>query len=192
MARKTMKINGEKYIVIDQATKEEHELVCELCTVAKELKNHVNTIKKAIVGKINSHLEETAGKYGKDWKGNAHLFTLDETFKIMVKISEKVKFTKEMAIAKQLYDNWIKRISENSNQELIKLVNKTFAVDSKGNISKSRLMSLRKIASEDADKVKADKITDEAIRHLIETAYYTFYEKKDEEWKKIEVNFSAL
>ncbi len=184
--------NGKEMLVMSENKWEEHILVKELCEQALEINDHIMKVKTEMVGRIKDHLEKTAGQYGKHWKGNAKLFTINENYKIAVKISQKVKYTKEMAVAKQLYDSWLNSISENSKQEVKDVFKSTFNIDSKGNISKSKLMTLRKIKSENPDKQKADKIADAAIRHLIDTAYYTFYERDGKDWKRIEINFSAL
>ncbi len=183
--------NGEKVNVVSEERMREHDVVKEICNMASDLNAKVKKIKEYIEKKVDVLLKDAAARHNEEWKGNAHLFTIDETRKVIVKISPRIKFNKEMAIAKQKYDIWLNNMQ--ADTQLRGLVKRVFNVDSDGNIPKSKLMLLRNYESDDEVKKEADAIVDKSIRKEIRKPYITFYEKDDKgNWSRIQLNFSEI
>lgn len=187
---KTMVVDGKEMAVITPERIQEHEVVSFAANEALKLHEHIAKVKEAITQKVQDLLEKTAHLYGESWKGNAHLFDLNENFKVLVKVFPKVKFTKEIAVAMQKYDAWIDNLM--GEHEIKDLVKKTFKTDSEGNIPKGRIMSLLNYESDNPQKKEADEIVKKAIRKEIRKPYYTFYQKDGEIWSRIEINFSEI
>jgi len=183
--------DGKVLHVVPQAKLHEHKTVIEIHDIAVDLRACVMAAKDKIEDKVEQILAETAQEYGEKWKGNARLFTLDEKLKVTVKIQPQVKFDKEMALAKQKYDKWLQQ--QEASSQMRKLVDKTFSVNSDGNIPKSKLMTLRRFDSEDQLKKEADAILDKAKRKEIRKPYISVYQKDDDgNWERIKLNFSEV
>lgn len=191
---KTMEINGKDYVVLPPEKILESECVESVISQVRGLEKTIIKAKEKIVEQVDKLLNDTAQRYGKKWKGNAHLFNLEQTFEVAVKISEKVKMGKELSLANQFYDRWLERISVGSQPAYKKVVNNTFKTDSDGYVCKTQLMKLRKMDGEgDEDKASADELIDKAIIDVIKTKYITFFDVDGDGGKtKIEVNFSAI
>lgn len=183
--------SGEKFKVITEDQMREHDVVIKTFKIALQLHEKIKEAKKPIEDQINILLKDAAARHNEEWKGNAHLFTLDESMKIIVKISPRIKFSKEMAIAKQKYDQWLN--DRQADSQLRGLVKRVFSVDTEGNIPKGKLMTLRQYDCDDETKKEADAIVDKAIRKEIRKPYITFYQKDREgNWDRIQLNFSEI
>lgn len=183
--------NGQVLHAVPSEKLHEHKAVKEVYSLAVKLRDEVKNVKKTVEEKINKVLDETASKYGEEWKGNARLFTLDESLKVMVKVHPLIKFDKQMVIAKQKYDQWLQE--ENASDDLRGFVKKAFRVNAEGNIPKSKLTEIRNYPSQNPRKKEGDEIYDKAKRKEIRKPYISFYEKDAEgNWQRVKVNFSEM
>lgn len=183
-------IDGKEIPVVTEERLAEHEAVKSAIAEAKKLQAMVVEKKKKITGMVDTVLDRIAQKYGEEWKGNAGLYSIDESLKVIVKVSFRILFTNEIAIAKQKYDTWLNSLE--GCAELKRLTKKKFRTDSEGYIPKGPLATLYAFASDDPIKKEADQIYKKAKKLEIRKPYYNFYEKDGNEWKRVEVNFSEV
>jgi len=91
------------------------------------------------------------------------LFSLDRTSRISRKIADQVRFHEDTLMrAKNLIDACVERWEEGSKEEMKKLVALFFSRNAAGDFSRTMLVRLRKIESNDPDWIEAMKLIGEA------------------------------
>jgi len=187
---KTVRLNGQDVPIITEERLAEHEAVEYAIKEIKNLRETTTNFKNKITEKFDQLLDHLAQKYGETWRGNAGLFSLDENQKVIVKVSYKILFTAEIAIALKKYDDWIK--SMEGEEELKNFSRFTSRTDSEGYVPKGPIEKIFKFNSNNPLKKEGDTIYKKAKKTEIRKPYYTFYERIDGEYKRIEVNFSEV
>jgi len=186
----TYEINGVEVPVITPERIAEHEAVAFAISEAKKLHKITSEVKAKITERLDSLLDKIAHNYGEEWKGNAGLFSLDDNMKVIVKVSYRILFTADIAIAVQKYDNWLNSLE--GDHELKRLSKRFSKTDSEGYIPKGSILVMYNFDSDNPLKKEADVVYRKAKKHEIRKPYYTFYERIDGEYKRIEVNFSEV
>lgn len=183
--------SGQEVYVVTEAQMKESNAVEVIMKKANLLHEVTAKTKKEIIEIIDPLLDECAKKFGKKWKGNATLRTIDDSMKVNVSVSVSIKFNKDMGIAKQYYNEWIS--DEDAGETAKKLITRTFRLDNEGNIAKSKLLELYHFRSDHPKKKEADKILESAMRKEIRKPYITAFVKIDENnWDRIQLNFSEI
>jgi len=157
------------------------------------LQKRIKTDKLKLYDEIQDYLEYVAKKSGLTWKGNAGFTSFDGKYKIEIRFKERIEFGLELQLAKQKIDECLKDWTSESNANLRAIISEAFQVDKKGEIAKTRILSLRKYNIKDPVWKEAMELIDKAIRVVSTKQYVSFYERDEYgEYKMIVLNFTSL
>ena len=160
-----------------------NDLVNELVTKAKDLRDHIKHIKETTFSEIKAFVNLSAEKYGKTWggeKGNLSLQSFDGKRKILIAIADNIDFNERLQIAKGLIDECLDIWGAESRNELRTIIDKAFYVDKGQRLNTKAILSLRTLnISHPVWKQAMDAISD-AIIITSTKAYIRFYETDEE------------
>ena len=157
------------------------------------LQKRIKSDKLKLYDEIQDYLEYVAKQSGLTWKGNAGFTSFDGKYKIEIRFKERIEFGLELQLAKQKIDECLKDWTSESNANLRAIISEAFQVDKKGEIAKTRILSLRKYNIKDPVWKEAMELIDKAIRVVSTKQYITFYEKDESgQPRQIVLNFSTL
>ena len=183
--------------MIDPIDLERNDLVVEMVNQAKALKKQLIAFKLSGMGNIEALLELSADKYnvkmgGK--KGNVSLTSYDGRYKVQRAIAENIDFDERLQVAKELIDQCIQRWADGVDSKVRVLVDHAFQVDKQGNISTSRILSLRRINIDDEQWSQAMEAIADSIRVSGSTTYLRLYERvgDSEQYAPISLDIAKL
>jgi hypothetical protein len=157
------------------------------------LQKRIKSDKLKLYDEIQDYLEYVAKQSGLTWKGNAGFTSFDGKYKIEIRFKERIEFGLELQLAKQKIDECLKDWTSESNANLRAIISEAFQVDKKGEIAKTRILSLRKYNIKDPVWKEAMELIDKAIRVVSTKQYVSFYERDEYgEYKMIVLNFTSL
>lgn len=153
--------------------------------------------KEKVSSTIATFVEISAEDYGLKIggkKGNLNLMSFDGAFKITVQISDCIIFDERLQVAKSLIDECIHDWSDGADDKLVTLVNDSFQVDKQGNVSKSKILGLRRLKYDDIKWQQAMSAIADSITIVGSKAYTRAYERvgSTDQWKAIPLDFAAL
>ena len=176
---------------------ERNDLVVEMVNKAKELKKQLIAFKLGGMGDIAALIELSADKYnvkmgGK--KGNVSLTSYDGRYKVQRSIAENIDFDERLQVARELIDQCIQRWANGIDSKVRVLVDHAFQVDKQGNISTSRILSLRRINIDDEQWKQAMEAIADSIRVSGSTTYLRIYERvgESEQYAPISLDIAKL
>ena len=176
---------------------ERNDLVVEMVNQAKELKKQLIAFKLGGMGDIAALIELSADKYnvkmgGK--KGNVSLTSYDGRYKVQRSIAENIDFDERLQVARELIDQCIQRWANGIDSKVRVLVDHAFQVDKQGNISTSRILSLRRINIDDEEWKQAMEAIADSIRVSGSTTYLRIYERvgESEQYAPISLDIAKL
>lgn len=183
--------------MIDPIDLERNDLVVEMVNQAKALKKQLIAFKLSGMGDIAALIELSADKYnvkmgGK--KGNVSLTSYDGRYKVQRSIAENIDFDERLQVAKELIDQCIQRWADGVDSKVRVLVDHAFQVDKEGNISTSRILSLRRIKIDDEQWNQAMEAIADSIRISGSTTYLRLYERvgDSERYEPISLDIAKL
>ncbi len=126
-------------------------------------------------------------------KGNLTLTSYDGTQKIEVAVSEMIEFGPELQTAKGIVDDCLREWSAGSGDEIKAIINRAFAVDSKGQINRYDLMSLLRLEIPDERWQSAMKAVRDSFRVVGSKRYIRMYQREDAQagWQAISINVAV-
>lgn len=174
-----------------------HDLVLELFQKARDLQAQMKDFKLAMLGDIGAFIDLAAEKYTVKLggtKGNVSLVSFDGRIKIQRAIAESITFDERLQAAKTLIDQCIHRWTEGSRNEIKVLVDDAFQVDKEGQISTSRVLSLRRHAIDDSEWKQAMEAIADSIQVTGSKTYVRFYHRTgpDEKWQALPMDLASL
>jgi hypothetical protein len=155
---------------------------------ALELSAMVDEFKRKVFGDINDYIALVAAEYNTEintGKGNFTLTSFDGKSKIVIGISDDIKFGPEIDIAKKLINEVIEEMMADSDNELIlQVINDAFQTNKQGNYSKAGIYILRKYRNSNKSPKwqEAMRALDDGILAGSTKTYLRFYKKN--EWGK--------
>lgn len=162
---------------IDQAR---DELVQDLISKAKALRENLTQFKAAAFGDIEAFVEMSGEEYGVRLggkKGNVTLLSFDGQYKIQRAIQESISFDERLQAAKELIDQCLHDWTENTGPEIRALIGEAFRVDTKGEIRTARVLALRRLEITDPRWQKAMQAIGEACQVTGSKSYIRLYER---------------
>lgn len=178
---------------IDKPVKARDRTVRRVHARAVSLSERLQTVKGEVLNLVDTYLNQVAEEYGEQWKGNAELVTFDGRIKVEVKISEALEFDERLQVAKSKIDDCLRRWTTDARAEVQAIINRAFAVDSKGRINVRAVISLRQIKSRDPIWIDAMEIIADSLRIRNTRRYINVYERDDQDrWRPISLNWSAI
>ncbi|MBR0573707.1 MULTISPECIES: DUF3164 family protein [Pasteurellaceae] len=181
---------------VKEIDKERDELVRFLISQALAVQKHLRQFKTQVFDDVGAFVELSAEKYnasigGK--KGNVTLFTYDGEYKLQVAVAEHICFDERIHAAKSLIDECLHDWSEGSKPELKVLIDNAFQVDKEGNLSTSRILSLRRVEIDDERWNNAMQAISDSIQVVGSKDYVRFYQRdKNGKYNPISLDIAGV
>lgn len=158
------------------------QTVRKLFEKVEELHAILKTFKTDSFSDIANFSQISADQYnakiGGD-KGNLSLSSYDGRLKIQRNIAEKISFNEQLQAAKQLIDECLEEWTDGSRNEIKALINRTFNVDRKGDISTAKVLALKTIDIKHPKWLLAMQAISDSINIIGSKAYLRFYKRDD-------------
>jgi hypothetical protein len=183
---------------ISQWSLDEDDLVDELFAAAEQLQEQMKKFKLRTMTDIQAFTELVAERYGVRKGGEQGFLTLssyDGQRKIQISIGRQLTFGIELAAARELVHECIRKWSEGSNPHIRALVEHAFQTDEQGKLSPSRIWELTRIEIVgEPEWEQAMKAIREAVRYEGEKPYLRFYRRQlpDKKWVMVGLDLAAL
>jgi hypothetical protein len=158
------------------------QLVRELFEQAQATHAALGAFKSRALDEVAAFVSTSATQYDAaigGTKGNVTLYTYDGRYKLQRSMQETIAFDEGLQAAKALIDECITRWAVGSNDNIRTLVNHAFQVDKEGNVSTSRILSLRRIEITDAQWLNAMRAIGDSMKTVSSKAYIRFYHRHD-------------
>ncbi|AXF86413.1 hypothetical protein DTO96_102167 [Ephemeroptericola cinctiostellae] len=155
-------------------------LVRELILKAKFASSIIKDFRSGAFADIAAFQELSAEEYGVTVggkKGNITLYSFDGRYKIQRAHAEHITFDERLQAAKALIYEGLNEWIQGANKNLQVIVDNVFEVDSNGNLSTGRVLSLRRYKIEDKRWVLAMNIIADSIQVIGSKAYVRVYER---------------
>ena len=149
---------------------------------AEELHDFLKAFKELSFSDIANFSQISADQYGAKIggnKGNLTLTSYDGRLKIQRNIAERISFNEQLQAAKQLIDECLEEWTDGSRNEIKALINRTFNVDKKGEISTARVLALKTIEIDHPKWQSAMQAISDSINIIGSKAYLRFYIRDD-------------
>ncbi|WP_151710091.1 DUF3164 family protein [Acinetobacter brisouii] len=149
---------------------------------AQELNELLTVFKDSSFSDIANFSQISADQYGAKIggnKGNLSLSSYDGRLKIQRNIAEKISFNEQLQAAKQLIDECLEEWTDGSRNEIKALINRTFNVDKKGEISTAKVLALKTIEIDHPKWQSAMQAISDSINIIGSKAYLRFYIRDD-------------
>ncbi|WP_151777318.1 DUF3164 family protein [Acinetobacter brisouii] len=149
---------------------------------AQELNELLTVFKDSSFSDIANFSQISADQYGAKIggnKGNLSLSSYDGRLKIQRNIAEKISFNEQLQAAKQLIDECLEEWTDGSRNEIKALINRTFNVDKKGEISTAKVLALKTIEIDHPKWQSAMQAISDSINIIGSKAYLRFYTRDD-------------
>ena len=147
------------------------------------------------------HLDEVTTlifeKYGVSLggkKGNLTLHSFDGRFKMLLAIAESMTFDERLQVAKSIIDACVHTWAKGANRNIQALVNHAFQVDKAGQVSTTRVLSLRQLKIDDPEWERAMSAIADSMKTTASKAYIRFYERDEAsgEYRAIPLDAASL
>lgn len=156
---------------------------------AKAKNQDLRDFKKRSFDNCYAWLDLIAEKYGRTRggaKGNVTFPSFDGSKQITIKVQDSLTFGPELQVAKDLIDECVKEWSKGADEKLLAVIDDAFHVDKEGNLSTSRILSLRRVKIEDDRWKQAMEAISESLLVTVSKTYINFREK-DESGKLVNI-----
>jgi hypothetical protein len=163
---------------------------------ALEQSARIKAFKSKSFDECYAWLDLVAEKYGKTrggLKGNVTFASYDGSEQIRIAVQDSLTFGPELQIAKELIDECISEWSVGANENLRAIILDAFAVDKEGQLSTSRILSLRRIKIDDPRWHKAMEAISESLQVAVSKTYINFRRKNaDGKLVNIPIDIAAV
>jgi len=177
--------------------KERDRLVNELFNQSVALSQTLAEFKKRAFGDIAAFVSLSLEQYQVDVggkKGNVTLYSYDGRFKIIRAIQDSMKFDERILAAKELIYQCVTEWTEGARPEAKAIIDHAFKTDNDGNLSVSRILSLRKLDIKDARWVSAMDAISESLQVVSSKSYVRVYERigDTDNYRQIPLDLAAV
>lgn len=143
---------------------------------------------------LDAVLEQEHGfiRRGNKGKGNRRYLTLDGLMKVEVTVADYVDFGPQLQIAKGLIDECLNEWAADSRPEIRAIITRAFNTDKAGQVNRSEIFMLLRLAIEDARWKRAMDAIRDAMRVVGSKSYVRFAmrDAPDAAWLTISVNLA--
>ncbi|UNM95698.1 DUF3164 family protein [Ignatzschineria rhizosphaerae] len=173
------------------------EVVKSLTEKAKKLQSQMAEEKKQYFLDFDAYVELALAKYevvvGKG-KGNVTLYSYDGKYKIMLAISENIRFNENIHAAEKIIKECISKWSVGANKNLAIIANTAFRTNAQGNISNiKRILELLNYDVDDERWQQGMQAIRDSIIVTSSKKYMRFYElQEDGSYAQISLDFAAI
>ncbi|MCW1842274.1 DUF3164 family protein [Prosthecomicrobium hirschii] len=172
------------------------ETVRKMVGFARDLSAQIARFKGHCFDDVGSLQALMAQEYGAQLggrRGNITLTSFDGTLKVTVQVADEIEFGPELQEAKKLVDACLSEWSAGAGDELRAVVNRAFQVDKEGQINRSEIFMLLRVAIEDPRWQSAMDAIRDSIRVIGSKTYIRFHERTapDAPWGAITIDLAA-
>jgi len=177
--------------------KERDRLVKELFERSVALSQTLAEFKKRAFGDIAAFISLSLEQYKVDVggkKGNVTLYSYDGRYKINRAIQDSMKFDERILAAKELIYKCVTEWTEGARPEAKAIIDHAFKTDNEGNLSVSRILSLRKLDIKDERWTSAMSAIGESLQVVSSKSYVRVYERIGESdmYRQIPLDLAAV
>lgn len=173
-----------------------HELVQELITKGKNMREYMHSAKKAFMADVEAFCSMSAEEYGVTYggnKGNVTLLSYDGKYKISRAMAENITFDERLQAARELINQCLRDWTEGSPAELQAIIDSAFQSDKDGNISTGRILGLRRLNINDPRWQSAMQAISDSIQVTGSKAYIRMYERDSSgKYQPISLDMAAV
>lgn len=165
---------------IDPIDLARNELVQSIVEKGLTLKNALKTFKDNAMGDIGAFVDLSTEQYGVTIggkKGNISLTSFDGQYQVRISVNDKLTFDERIHAAKALIDECLQEWTEGSPDELRSIIDDAFAVDKEGKINAYRILTLRRIKSDNPKWKRAMEALADSLQVQSSTEYLRIYKR---------------
>jgi hypothetical protein len=139
-------------------------------------------------------LEQEYGARVGGKKGNKTLMTVDQLYKVEVRVSDRIDFGPELQTAKALFDECLNEWSADARAELRGLVSDAFNTDKEGQINRALMFVLLRRESSDPRWRRGQDAIRDAMRVVGSKTYVRCWhrESHDAPWQSIPLDLAKV
>lgn len=176
---------------------ERDKLVKELFNRSLAVSACLAEFKKRAFGDIQAFVALSLEQYKVDIggkKGNVTLYSYDGQYKVIRAIQDSVKFDERILAARELIYQCVTEWTEGARPEAKAIIDHAFKTDNEGNLSVSRILSLRKLDIKDPRWVQSMDAISESLQVVSSKAYVRVYERIGETdmYRQIPLDLAAV
>jgi hypothetical protein len=173
------------------------QIANELVDEAKQINQRLRDFKQKALKDIADLIDIAATKYetkmgGK--KGNISVMSYNGKYKVSRSYAERIIFTEEIEVAKELINDCIKRWSEGANDNIQALVDRAFRTNAQGQIKTAAVLDLLRIEIQDQGWEKAMEALKDSIQTTGTAVYVRVYERigESDNYKPISLDLASV
>lgn len=174
----------------------EDETVRKVFGYAEDLSAQIGRFKQHTFDDVDGLLGVLAQEY-KDSrggvKGNVTLTSYDGLLKVQVAVGETIHFGPELQNCRNLVDDCLSEWSEGARPEIRAIVQQAFDTDKEGNLSRTRLLGLRRLDIRDERWIEAMRALDDSIQVVGSKRYVRFYRRAriNDRWEAVSIDVAS-
>lgn len=149
---------------------------------AKAASEALRYFKEKVMAEVTAFADRSAAEYGVSLggeKGNITLTSFDGRYKVVRAMQDSIAFDERLQVAKSIIDECVHAWAKGSNHKIQALVNHAFQVDKAGQVSVSRVLTLRQLKMDDARWQEAMKAIADSMHVVVSKAYIRVYERNE-------------
>ena len=177
----------------------EDQMVRKVIAFAKDLEAQIRRFKGHTLSDISEFDADLSAKYGlvkrgRSGKGNQKYTTVDRLLMVETKINDTIEFGPEIQVAKELFHECLMHWSADAQAELQSIIRNAFDTDKAGNISRTKMVSLLKVESEDPRWLMAVEALRDSMRvtSTKEYIHFSFRDDVNSDWTKISISLAGV
>ena len=135
--------------------------------------------KQDLYAMVREFLDHSAQQYEVEYapKGNVTLYNFNKTVKVQISCATEVRFTEQLQSAQTLLEEWITEKSDGADEELVLIIRETFAADTEGRVSTSKLLQLLRYNIESPTWKTAMQAVRDSMMPVGKKEYIRVYER---------------
>lgn len=193
--------NAVGHLVPESEVREQDKLrdqvARDLSGEAIALHDALARFKAKALGDIDDLVAISGQRYGVTMggkKGNVSVISYDGEFKVVRSYADRISFTEEMEVAKQLVLDCVNTWSEGANNHLRAIVNRVFSPSRKGQIKTSDVLDLLRLEIEDDAWKRAMQAVKDSILVTGTAVYIRVYRRigKTDQYQAIPLDLAAV
>lgn len=156
------------------------QVACELTTEAIALHKALVKFKQKALEDIADLISIAGERYGIQMggkKGNVSILSYDGQFKVVRSYAERISFTEEMEVAKQMVFDCVNTWSEGANNHLLAVINRVFSPNKNGQIRTADVLDLLRLEIDDPHWKSAMQAVKDSILVIGTAVYIRVYQR---------------
>jgi hypothetical protein len=127
-------------------------------------------------------------------KGNVTITSYDGQYRVQRHMAERIAFTEEIEVAKELINSCITRWSEGADVNIRALVDRAFRTDSKGQIKTAAVLELMRLEIDDPEWKRAMQAIADSIQSTGTAIYIRVYQRigDSDQYRNIPLDLASV